>query len=213
MSPRLGPVRWWVRLYTAGLESSVRDRRRDEINADLWDQVEGQTGNGRTAAAITMAVWLRWLSGMPDDVFWRREQPTAARAALAATEGRRDVFGPGSRGALVLPVGAVAIAIAVAIAVLVIGNIQYDEQSDRLVSSELLGSIHIGLLAAGLASLVTGFVIMRSRPAVGAVLAVGGSWVAGLMVYWLIVPLLIAAAISVYAVRRARRIAAEGSGS
>lgn len=213
MNPLLGPVRWWVRVYTAGLEPSVRDRRRDEINADLWDQVDGQTGGGRTAVAITMAVWLRWLSGVPDDVFWRREQPTAAQAALAATEGRRGVFGPGSRGALVLPGGAVAIAIAGAIAVLIIGYIQYEEQSERLISSELLGTIHIGLLAAGLASLVAGFVIMRSRPAVGTVLAVGGSWVAGLMTYWLIVPLLIAAAISVYAVRRARRIAAEGSGS
>ena len=122
------------------------------------------------------------------------------------------MFGPGSRGALVLPVGAVAVAMVVGIAVLVIGNIQYDEQSDRLVPSELLGSIQIGLLAAGLVSLVAGFAIMRSRPAVGAVLAVGGSWVAGLMLYWLIVPLLIAVAISVYAVRRARRIAAEVSG-
>jgi hypothetical protein len=209
MSPRLAPVRCWVRLYTAGLEPSVRGRRRDEIDADLWDQVDGQTGDGRTAAAITMAVWLRWLSGVPDDVFWRREQPRAARAAPAATEGRRDMFGPGSRGALVLPVGAVAVAMAVGIAVLVIGNIQYYEQSDRLVPSELLGSIQIGLLAAGLVSLVAGFAIMRSRPAVGAVLAVGGSWVAGLMLYWLIVPLLIAVAISFYAVRRARRIAAE----
>ena len=213
MSPPLGPVRWWVRLYTAGLEPSVRDRRRDEIDADLWDQVDGQTGNGRTAAAITMAVWRRWLSGMPDDVLWRREQPRATRPAPAATEGSRAMFGPGSRGALVLPVGAVAIAIAVAIALQVIGEIQYQEQSERLVSSELLSSIHLGLLAAGLASLVAGFAIMRSRPAVGAVLAVGGSWVAGLMVYWLIVPLLIAVAISVYAVRRARRMAAERPGS
>lgn len=213
MSPRLGPVRWWVRLYTAGLEPSVRDRRRDEIDADLWDQVDGQAGNGRTAAAITMAVWLRWLSGVPDDVFWRREQPRAARAEPAATEGRRDMFGPGSRGALVLPVGALAIAIAIGIAVQVIGEIQHQEQSERLVPSELLTYFGIGLLVAGLASLVAGFAIMRSRPAVGAVLAVGGSWVAGLMVFWLIVPLLIAAAISVYAVRRARRIAAEGSGA
>ncbi|HUG29116.1 MAG TPA: hypothetical protein VMQ65_01180 [Candidatus Limnocylindria bacterium] len=205
----LGPVRRWVRLYTAGLEPSVRDRRRDEIDADLWDQVDWLTGNGRTAAAITMAVWLRWLSGVPDDVFWRRDQPRAARSAPAPTEGRRDMFGSGSRAALVLPVGAVAIAIAVAIASLVIGEIQHQEQSERLVSSELLGSIHIGLLAAGLASLVAGFAIMRSRPAVGAVLAVGGSWVAGLMAYWLIVPLLIAVAISFYAMRRARRIAAE----
>ncbi len=30
-------VRGWVRLYTAGLPADVRDGRREEIDADLWE--------------------------------------------------------------------------------------------------------------------------------------------------------------------------------
>lgn len=33
-----GFVRAWVRLCTAGLPPGLRDSRRDEIDADLWEQ-------------------------------------------------------------------------------------------------------------------------------------------------------------------------------
>lgn len=35
-------VRHWVRLYTAGLEASVRERIRQEIEADLWEQMNSE---------------------------------------------------------------------------------------------------------------------------------------------------------------------------
>ena len=213
MRSRLGPVRWWVRFYTAGLEPSVRDRRREEIHSDLADQIDAGCLEGRSPTAMTATIWLRSLTGMLDDVLWRREQPRVARVAPATVEGSGSMVGSGTRGSLVVPVVGIVVAIAVAVTVLVIDNIQYFEQSQRFVASDTLITITIALFALGIASVVVGFVLMGSRPGLGAALAVGGSAVAGLMVYWLILPLLIAAALSVYAVRRARRIAAAGSSS
>jgi hypothetical protein len=180
------------------------------MTSDLWEQAGALGEAGQTTAAVLVAVWLRWLGGMPDDVLWRREQPRARRGAPATLEGSSSMFGSESRGALALPVGGVLAAVVAAIAVSVIGNIQHFEQSERLVATAMLDVVAMGLAALGLASLVTGFAIMHARPAIGVVLAVGGSAVAGLIFYWLIVPLILAAAISIYAVRRARRIAAAG---
>ena len=38
MPRSVGFVRAWVRLYTAGLPPGLRDSRREEIDADLWEQ-------------------------------------------------------------------------------------------------------------------------------------------------------------------------------
>jgi hypothetical protein len=109
----------------------------------------------------------------------------------------------------VAPIAAlVALAIVAAAVAITVDNIQYMEQSQRLVAEPTLRAISIALFGIGLAGIPVGFLVMRSRPVAGAVLAAGGSVVAALMTYWLIVPLLVAVVISVTAIRRARRIAA-----
>ena len=40
MPRSVGFVRAWVRLYTAGLPPGLRDSRREEIDADLWEQAQ-----------------------------------------------------------------------------------------------------------------------------------------------------------------------------
>ena len=70
----------------------------------------------------------------------------------------------------------------------------------------LLGS----LIALGLVLTVSGLGLIRRAPWPGAVLAVGGSWTAALMVFWLIVPLFIAAGVSVFAIRWAKKQANAG---
>ena len=102
---------------------------------------------------------------------------------------------------------AVAAILVVALGVITIDNIQYFDGSDHIIATSTLNTVEIALLVAGLGAIALGFFVMGSRPAEGAALAVGGSLTAALMTYWLLIPVLLAVAISVYAVRRARRIA------
>jgi hypothetical protein len=207
MTARRGPARWWVRVCTSGLEPSIRDRRRTEIEADLWEQGHALMTEGWSAAAITAIVWQRSLVGVVDDGLWRREQPRAARTAPSTSEGRTSMFGPEARSTLALPIGAVALVIAIAIAVSVIDGIQYDEHSQRFISTSTLTAMSSVLGVVGLASVVAGFLAMRARPAAGVVLVVGGVVVTCLMTYWYVVPPILGIVVSAYAVRRARRIA------
>jgi uncharacterized membrane protein len=65
--------RVWVRLYTARLPEVLRNSRRAEIEADLWehehDRLAGSTAPGITAVEIV----LRTLLGAFDDLAWRFE--------------------------------------------------------------------------------------------------------------------------------------------
>ena len=60
-------VRYWVRLYTVGLEATVRKRIRQEIEADLWDQINDRDTSGRPSRE-TVTILLRWILGIPADV-------------------------------------------------------------------------------------------------------------------------------------------------
>ena len=97
--------------------------------------------------------------------------------------------------------------VVVAIAVITIDNIQFFAGSDDIIAEPTLMLMSVTLLVTGLGAIAIGFVVMNTRPAEGAALVVGGSLAAALMTYWLIVPLLIGTGLSVYAVRRAMRIA------
>ena len=61
-------VRGWTTLYTSGLPPDVRDRRRDEVAADLWDQIE-ECGTSRLPLAGHLMS--RAAFGVADDLGWR----------------------------------------------------------------------------------------------------------------------------------------------
>ena len=210
MRALIAPVRAWARLYTARLDTAEREARRAEIECDLWEQARSAMNEGRHPMVVVAEIWARCLAGIADDVLWRLERSAASRARRQGTEGRQEMTTIRSRRSLALPIGAIAVAIGVALVLITIDNIQYLEQSERIVPSATLASISGVLLVAALACIPVGFLAMRRRPVEGAALVVGGALTAGLMVYWLIVPVLLAVAISWYGIRRARRFAAAG---
>lgn len=59
-------VRGWIALYTLGLPKAAKGERRAEINADIWEQTAT-----RAAGPRGLAVLLRCLRGVPDDLLWR----------------------------------------------------------------------------------------------------------------------------------------------
>ena len=107
---------------------------------------------------------------------------------------------------MALSVGVVAV-VSVAIVLVVIATIQRFEQSEPIVAWSTVNMLRVVLFIAGLIAIPAGFLLMASRPAEGAALVVGGSLTAGLMWWWLIVPILLAVAVSIFGVERARRLA------
>jgi len=79
-------VRVWTNLYTSGLPSAIRDRRREEIAADVWDQIAECATSPLPLAGHLIA---RAAFGMADDLGWRVAQREArwswVTAAVATT--------------------------------------------------------------------------------------------------------------------------------
>lgn len=71
-------VRAWTRLYTVALPPEIRDRRRAEIESDVWESEHDPD-------VPRHALLLRLLRGMPAELLWRLEVthgPEPARAAV-----------------------------------------------------------------------------------------------------------------------------------
>jgi hypothetical protein len=66
---------WWTDRYTRGLPTEIRDRRRDEITSDVFEQLHAAP-NAPNAASMT---W-RTMRGIPSDVAWRRQEMRAMHA-------------------------------------------------------------------------------------------------------------------------------------
>jgi hypothetical protein len=76
-------VRVWTRLYTFALPSEIRDRRRAEIESDVWESEHDPD-------VPHHALVLRLMRGMPADLLWRLEVTPSrqhARAAFGALAG------------------------------------------------------------------------------------------------------------------------------
>lgn len=79
-------TRAWVRLYTIRMPVDLRETRRAEIDADLWDHEKDAQEDGVPRVIFEVEILLRAVLGVPDDVSWRFEAIRARRAA--SLEGR-----------------------------------------------------------------------------------------------------------------------------
>jgi hypothetical protein len=75
----------WVRLYTRGLPAAVAQRRIDEIEADLHDQIADERAHGTSERRIALSIVGRMVRGLPDDASWRGGQAEARTAYRLAT--------------------------------------------------------------------------------------------------------------------------------
>lgn len=72
-------VHRWVRRYTSGLDATVRDVRRAEIESDLWEHRRDAEAAGLKPRQTGLEIVARMVLGMPADVGWRRAMPRAER--------------------------------------------------------------------------------------------------------------------------------------
>ncbi|HYH93646.1 MAG TPA: hypothetical protein VD763_10835 [Candidatus Saccharimonadales bacterium] len=60
----------WVACYTMGLPAAIRDRRREEVGADLREEALDAVRRGASQGLFGQRL-RRWLAGIPADVAWR----------------------------------------------------------------------------------------------------------------------------------------------
>jgi hypothetical protein len=77
-------VRVWTRVYTWHMRPDVRERRRIEIESDLWEFQRDPEAHRRVSPALHIAV--RLVRGMPHDLRWRLEQADATRTTTRARQ-------------------------------------------------------------------------------------------------------------------------------
>ena len=69
-------VRWWAQLYTRGLPVEHRERRRLELESDMWEHLHDPD-----EPATSRALLGRLLRGIPADVWWRYRTLLDSRGA------------------------------------------------------------------------------------------------------------------------------------
>jgi hypothetical protein len=74
-------ARAWIRFYTRGLPLELRDARRAEIDADIWEHQSHARLRGEADAITSLTILFRALRGAPDDLGWRREAAAADHAS------------------------------------------------------------------------------------------------------------------------------------
>ena len=200
-------VRRWVQLYTAGLPADLRDTRREEIDADLWEQVREAALMARPISTLRSQIALRLVLGVPADLLWRFDK---ARTLRNSTGGRRTMETFTMRSPLERATLAVMALLVVATIGVVVAHQIDRNSSTQIIDQDLYWVLVYSLIALGLVLTVSGLGLIRRAPWPGAVLAVGGSWTAALMVFWLIVPLFIAAGVTALAIRWAKKQANAG---
>lgn len=179
-------VRGWVRLYTAGLPDGVGDRRRLELESDIWEQLHDDRGRH-----VTRAVVGRWLRGIPADISWRYHELVAARRRGARAGDGDPVVGSSWWVVLTALVGVLRIVASVGAAVAAAG----DGHLARSVFGGSMGVVAGGVVLAGLMvrrrDLVTGSwlviagCLMAFDPLfvpLSAVVIIGGLWTTDLQV-------------------------------
>ena len=199
-------VRVWVHVYTAGLRPSVRGDRREEIEADLWEQAIEATLNGPSRSELASHVLMRWALGVPDDLLWRVAQlgkgndSGAKETAMAQSSTSRTMaFG----------VGGFALVVLVAALTWTVAN-QIDRAQADYEWVPAMGLVVAVVWPLAIGLIVGGFRVMPRSPSLGAFLVVVASAAFAAVIFWLIIPPLVAVAVSVYAIRRARRLRQRG---
>jgi hypothetical protein len=69
----IGLVRGWTRFYTLHMDPDARDRRRDEIESDLWEFHEDMRRRGASPGSLAVHMLARLVLGIPHDLLWRIE--------------------------------------------------------------------------------------------------------------------------------------------
>lgn len=155
-------MRGWVAIYTFGLPRPMRDRRRDEIAADLADELADAVRRGTRQRLFRRRIGLM-LRGIPDDLTWRFVDAPAFAAAYRTT----TRWVPLSRWSLMLNM-VVAIGTAGALAIVTVPIVTGQARPDAWAGWGPLG------FAIGSMGVLVGILVAVPWPRRGALVLLAG---------------------------------------
>lgn len=167
-------VRRWVALYTRGLPAELRDRRRTEIEGDLWAHAEDAYIAGHPPTSLDVEMLTRLTRGVTADIAWRWSQQVAARPI-----NRKEIVMPKPRSHQALTVIGVGLA-ALGLAFAVLSLVVIQQNTDDRPADVLAASAGAVAMIAGLALALIGLLVVRGHPTMGRQLAILGGVVIGL---------------------------------
>jgi hypothetical protein len=167
-------TRAWVSAYTRGVPAESRERRRGEIDSDLWEQSHDDREQGRASAQTSLEITVRLMLGMPADLSWRLEHASPKRSATRLYQGSRAMLQTASRYVMPVLIGLLAAgSLAMAFAIPIDGDI--GGLAPRLMYGIVLGVAGL-LLAVGLFELKRKPLAASVAIGVGAILVGGLTW-------------------------------------
>ena len=194
-------VRRWVLLYTAGLPADVRDARREEIDADLWEHAREAALMARPTSTLRSQVALRLLLGIAADVAWRIGQIGARQQGETATERRGTM--QAVRNSSKVTRGAVLSTVVFAIFTTMLATTRI--LNGWFADEGLADALRNSAFTASPALTAAGLLVTNRRPVLGGILVVVGAAGMVLALYWAPPLWPLGLAIAVLGIVRARR--------
>ncbi len=179
-------ARNWVGCYTSWVGAEAAERRRAEIEADLWDQLADARERAVPPSAVALSITRRVVAGIPADLHWTHTQRLAERGRPAQRKARLLMTAFGRLAATwwwTLP----AAALSVIYIWMAVGNLQMPG------IPYLDGAIQALALAA---LMIAGVALLRSAPRLAGILAVAGG-LTGIAIWWSPVIQVLSLAVSV----------------
>jgi hypothetical protein len=133
----------WVRFYTRDLPTPIAQRRIDEIDADLHDQIAHERGNGLSDRRIARDIASRMVRGLAADVAWRGREAKVP-AHLSTLEETMKTNKPLFRSAVRVAIGVALILSLPAVAMLITDEVVWS-LPDFVLAAVLLTVIGVAL--------------------------------------------------------------------
>jgi hypothetical protein len=133
----------WVRFYTRDLPTPIAQRRIDEIDADLHDQIAHERGNGLSDRRIARDIASRMVRGLVADVAWRGREAKVP-AHLSTLEETMKTNKPLFRSAVRVAIGVALILSLPAVAMLITDEVVWS-LPDFVLAAVLLTVIGVAL--------------------------------------------------------------------
>lgn len=141
-------ARVWVHLYTRAVSRDVRDRRRAEIDSDVWEHISDARSRRRTELGGQFEVLRRVVAGIPADVAWVADMRVTHKESKSMKQRRLQVI--------------VIACASVIIANFIVSNLIVDDFS-TLPSFWWVLAVPIGLFLVGIVGIAAGVLLVKER--------------------------------------------------
>ena len=188
-------TRSWVRLYTRGVAPDARQRRRNEIDSDLWEQTHESPQAAQTPSGTALAILARLALGIPADLSWRLEHASPGLAASRLIEGSRTMLATAKKHFMLILSGVLGLFYLAAAMGGLAANLNDggDDAGAWVIPMALAAVLVLG-----------GVVQWKHRPRLARILLASGAILGGVFSFWMIITPIVAVLILIWLISTRR---------